>query len=468
MNERTRDKRVPQWMKNLIGRPYFFVKSKRIKPKFLLVVLRRSNRTQDTRHHASFARFATRLGEWKQSPDAGRMRKTYQRFLLTFTLLGASLLFCALCFVGLYQWFSSGTVRTYLTSSGLFMTPQTPDDALGAGEGTTLSEGVLRQGFFFPPTMAVSHLFTTSVPQSSWGADWEEEQNGSLLPSVIPQITPDGADGELYAYSEEDVPQGMAGIMPIDLCTNDFSVSNDTDYTIDLGAYAEEKYPLASMTGTKDEPAVLILHTHATECYASDDSGYYNPDADVTRTTDPEKNMVAVGEVLAQTLEAQGIHVIHLTEQFDAESYTESYTYAAQAIRAQLELHPSISYVLDVHRDSMVRSDGTKLRPVTMVGSQPAAQVMLVIGTDEGGGSHPNWRDNLTVAAHLQKKMLDSGTGLARPLNLRRATFNEQYTTGSMLVEIGTTGNTLDEAKTAAKTFGQMLGELILRGNATP
>ena len=102
-----------------------------------------------------------------------------------------------------------------------------------------------------------------------------------------------------------------------------------------------------------------------------------------------------------------------------------------------------------------------------MVGSQPAAQVMLVIGTDEGGGTHPNWRDNLTVAAHLQKKMLDSGTGLVRPLNLRRATFNEQYTTGSMLVEIGTTGNTLDEAKTAAKTFGQMLGELILRGNAS-
>lgn len=102
--------------------------------------------------------------------------------------------------------------------------------------------------------MAVSHLFTTSVPQSSWGADWEEEQNGSLLPSVIPQITPDGADGELYAYAEEDVPQGMAGIMPIDLSASDFSVSNDTNYTVDLGAYAEEKYPLASMTGTKDQP----------------------------------------------------------------------------------------------------------------------------------------------------------------------------------------------------------------------
>lgn len=467
MNGETRDNRISQWMKNLIGSPNFFVKSKRVKPKFSFVTLRQSNQAQGTRHHVSFSRFVKRLGEWKRSPDAGRLRTTYQRFLLTFTLLGASLLFCALCFFGLYQLFSNGTVRTYLTSSGLFMTPQTPDDALGAGEGTTLSENVLRQGVFFPRTMTVSHLFTTAVPQSSWGADWEEEQNGSLLPSVIPQVTPGVADGELYAYSPENVPQGMAGIMPIDLSASDFSVSNDTNYSVDLGVYAEEEYPLASMTGTKDEPAVLILHTHATECYAANDSGYYDPDADVTRTTDPEKNMVAVGEVLAQTLEAQGIHVIHLTEQFDAESYTESYTYAAQAIREQLELHPSISYVLDVHRDSMVRSDGTKLRPVTMVGTQPSAQVMLVIGTDEGGGTHPNWRDNLTVAAHLQKKMLDSGTGLARPLNLRRATFNEQYTTGSMLVEIGTTGNTLDEAKTAAKTFGQMLGELILRGNAT-
>ncbi len=253
---------------------------------------------------------------------------------------------------------------------------------------------------------------------------------------------------------------------------------NETSFRPDAAALLRKPYravnrladtslPVSGNPSPADskEPIVLIFHTHATESYAGDAADYTGDDM-IFRSSDCSRNVVRIGQVMTDALEAAGIPTLHCTELFDEQSYVDSYNLSLQALRRYLQAHPSIRYVLDVHRDA-IKQDNTMLRPVTEIDGKSAAQLMLVVGTSEGGGNHPLWQQNLSLALHLQTALQQRSPSLARPINLRRATFNAQYTTGSLLVEVGACGNTLEEAERTAAYFGQTLADFILHQEDT-
>ena len=120
--------------------------------------------------------------------------------------------------------------------------------------------------------------------------------------------------------------------------------------------------------------------------------------------------------------------------------------------------------VIDLHRDAYVYPNGTKLRVEADVNGESCAQVMLVLGTDSMGLYHPYWRTNLSLAAKIQSAADVMYPGMMRPINLRRERFNMHVTKGSLLVEIGSNGNTLTEAKTAAENLGTAIAAALLNG----
>ena len=176
------------------------------------------------------------------------------------------------------------------------------------------------------------------------------------------------------------------------------------------------------------------------------------------RTSDANYNMLRIGEEMKAEFEAQGFSVLHDTTLYDYPSYTGSYTRSLAGVKQILTDHPSISVVLDVHRDALIAEDGTVYKAVTEVNGQPTAQVMLVVGTNDGGLEHPNWLDNLDLAAHIQLQMAALEPTLPRPINLRAQRFNQHLTPCSLLVEVGTSGNTLQEAIRGARYFAQSAG----------
>lgn len=220
-------------------------------------------------------------------------------------------------------------------------------------------------------------------------------------------------------------------------------LTNATPYSVDMNKLAEEKLPFSI---NDDGPQVLIVHTHTTESY-SDDTVYTSSD----RSTDEMKNIVAVGNVFEKILNENGISVIHDTTVHDYPSYNGAYTRALTTIKKNLGQYPSIKIVLDIHRDGIVRSDGTKVKVIADVNGMQCAQVMIVAGSDAGGLSHDNWRDNMNFAAHIQKKANEMYPSLMRPVNLREERFNTHMTKGSIIMEIGSNGNTLEEAKLGAR-----------------
>lgn len=234
-------------------------------------------------------------------------------------------------------------------------------------------------------------------------------------------------------------------------------IDNDTSYEIDIASLLSTPPSLQPVNGT---PQVLIVHTHTTESYTPEGHSFYTA-ADSTRTQDKTQNVVRVGEEIARTLTDAGINVLHDTTINDYPSYNGSYTKTLGIIEWYLAHYPSIQVVLDIHRDAMIKTDGTKLKTTADIGGEKTAQVMLVIGTNEGGLSHDNWKSNLKLGLHLQERLTSLYPKFARPLNLRKERFNQHATPGSMIVEVGTDGNTLAEAVRAGKHFAVALAEVL-------
>lgn len=203
-------------------------------------------------------------------------------------------------------------------------------------------------------------------------------------------------------------------------------------------------------------PQVLIVHSHTSECYSPSEGWEYEASGDY-RTLDQTRNVIAVGDVLTESLEALGISVIHDTTCHDYPSYNSSYANSRQTIEKVLAEHPSVVTVIDIHRDAAEEV----FRETAQIEGETAAKLMLVVGTDEGGLSHPFWRENLSFSLKLQALANRRYPGLFKSLALRSSRFNQDETPASVIVEVGSTGNSLPEALTAAKYLGEVLAELL-------
>ena len=234
-------------------------------------------------------------------------------------------------------------------------------------------------------------------------------------------------------------------------------VKNDSTKGIDLKWLLSAKLPF-KLNG--DGPHVLIVHTHGSECYFPQGREDYTL-TDVERTSDKNYNMIRIGDELTKVLEANGISVIHDRNIYDSPSYNGSYTRTLDAIGKALKKNPSIKVVIDVHRDAMTASDGTKYRTVANINGKQCAQMMLVMSTGESGLPHPDWAENLKLAVKLQNAMQEKYKNIMRPMNLRKERFNMHATRGSMLIEVGTSANSVGEAIESVKLLGPELAAIL-------
>lgn len=202
-------------------------------------------------------------------------------------------------------------------------------------------------------------------------------------------------------------------------------------------------------------PTVLIVHTHTSEGYAD------SPDA---RSTDNTKNVVAIGEIIKERLVSQGIKVIHDTTQNDYPAYNGSYNKALGVIKRNIAENPDIQVVLDVHRDYTARTENgveTQLIPVAEVLGQKTSQVMLVVGTDNSGLTHPDWKHNLSFAVKINEEFDKISENIARPINIRKERFNQHLTRGSLIIEVGSASNSLEQSKSAAVHIGDAIASVL-------
>lgn len=220
-----------------------------------------------------------------------------------------------------------------------------------------------------------------------------------------------------------------------------------------------------SLDYEKGEPLVLIYHTHATESFEPGDRGFYD-NSFLSKTTDPAKSVIEVGNRICAELEKAGIPYIHDTLIHDLPSYNAAYDSSRKTVKELLAEYPSVRIVLDIHRDAIQRQDGTRLMPVTEVDGREAAQIMIISGCDDGTMGMPEHIKNFHFACALQSRFESSYEGITRPILFDYRHYNQDLTTGSLLIEVGSHGNSLEQAFYSGELIGRTLAELISEGNA--
>ena len=200
---------------------------------------------------------------------------------------------------------------------------------------------------------------------------------------------------------------------------------------------------------TGEEPRILILHTHATESYSRRGENYKESSA--WRTLDEDYNMLAIGRLVAEILEENGIGVVQDESLHDYPSYSGSYTRARKTLRERLKEHPGIQLVLDLHRDAS-GGEGGQMRTRAEVAGESSAQLMVVIGTN-----HDAYEENLSLGLKLHAQLEQQSPGIMRPLQLRAQRFNQDLISGGLLIEVGAAGNGHGEARLAAAQLAQAI-----------
>lgn len=217
------------------------------------------------------------------------------------------------------------------------------------------------------------------------------------------------------------------------------------DFTIDLNS---------------EEPQVLIMHTHTTESFEPFERTYYDNSFNY-RTTDNSKNVVMIGDAITEELEKLGIKTIHNTTYHDYPSYTGSYERSAVTVQNILNEYPSVKVVLDIHRDALSR-DGNLLQPIVEIDGKKSAQIMIISGCDDGTMNMPNYMKNFRFASLLQNQIYSDYGDFARPILFDYRKYNQNLTTGSLLIEVGTHGSTLEQVQYAGQLLGKSISKALI------
>jgi stage II sporulation protein P len=248
-------------------------------------------------------------------------------------------------------------------------------------------------------------------------------------------------------YEDKDDRTGVVEVGQI-------AIKNHTRYKIDIEKLL--KKPL-DLDLSKKGPKVLVYHTHTSESYVLKESDLGKKGVS-SFNSNPRYNVVRVGEELARHFRKYGVETLHNGTVHD-KVRDAAYSASVETLESYKKSYPSIQVYIDVHRDA-VNSDKPKLRMTTEINGKTCAQIMFVVGA-EGTLPHPKWQENLSFVLKLQQKLNEKYPGLAKPVWIVEARYNQHISTQSILIEVGGDGNLLSECLESTKYLAEALHEVI-------
>lgn len=207
---------------------------------------------------------------------------------------------------------------------------------------------------------------------------------------------------------------------------------------------------------TKKSDPLLIYCSHTSETYDNSENFKFDYTGNY-RTKDAKYNMLSVASIMSNTLKDKGLTTIFDTTPHDYTSYDNAYKNSMKTINTNLEKYSRFGVMIDVHRDA---ASDLSFGPTVTINGKTTAKLMLVVGVGYSGYPNKYWEENLTLALKIAKLGEEMYPGLFRHVLVRDARYNQHLSPGSILVEVGATGNTLEEAYYGARCFANILAKL--------
>lgn len=319
------------------------------------------------------------------------------------------------------------------------VTEEIPEEPVSETDVITASESVPEEPVTEPAPEQSSYIITQNIS--------EQKEDLSVFDSrdlQVEHMTFESNNGTNFLWLEQGGQVRNCTELDNDFVKEQMTIPTD----IKIDAFSEE-------------PQVLIMHTHACESYLTGD-GSYQDESYTCRTADASQSVVAVGQKIAEKLAENGICVIHDGTLHDYPSYNGSYERAEETVNGILAAYPSIKVVLDVHRDGIAQEDGTPIAAVREINGRQAAQVMIISAASDGYYYVPNYLENFHFACLLQQYMEKDNNGITRPILFEYCQYNQHLTTGSLLIEVGSQGNTLEQAVYSGELIGESIAKALL------
>ena len=206
---------------------------------------------------------------------------------------------------------------------------------------------------------------------------------------------------------------------------------------------------------------VLILHSHISESYSKVPGQDYS-EPEPYRTSNNEYNVAAVGERLTQILRDAGVEVIHDTTNYEVPNTDYAYDTARDRLEQYLRDNPDIVLVIDLHRDAALTEDGNQWGPTVNVDGKETARISFAVGTGCYIGGENHWKENFSVTSKIQVLLEKLYPGITREILVSSSQYNQDLPAKFVLAEVGTAGNTLQEALDAADCLAEAILTLSL------
>ncbi len=288
----------------------------------------------------------------------------------------------------------------------------------------------------------------------------EEKQAGAETQENNIDLGKTNSDNNLNNSSLNDLENVL---LPTKVIDENNKIDKFTDTYNSVKIKNESKYPLTQEMLTPDidfsnKKNIIIYHTHTCESYTPTVENNYVASGNF-RTIDLEKSVARVGTELTNYLIEFGFNVTHNTTYHDYPAYTGSYTRGLSTIQSMLANNNDTEFVIDLHRDAL--GNNSSYAPCVQIGDDVVAQVMFVMGSDGGGLEHPNWINNLKLAVKIQEKANEMYPGFFKPIILRDSRYNQHVANGACIIEVGATGNTLEECNSSMKYLANVIKEVM-------
>lgn len=254
-----------------------------------------------------------------------------------------------------------------------------------------------------------------------------------------------------YEGDEKDEEKNIDSVVT----SGKINIINQTKYSVNINKLLAEPLNLPNKKG----PQILVYHTHTTESYLKSLEQLTMKNV-ASRTTDSKYNVTRVGEALISNLKKYDINVLHDTTIHDKD-YNSSYVNSLKTLTKYVDKYSSLKMTIDLHRDAV---SGQKLRVVKQINGKSAAQIMFVIGTDSKL-SNPKWKENLKLALKIQARLNELYPGIAKPVYISKNRYNQHLTNGSVIVEIGGDGNTIDECVRSTEYLARAVNDVLYKSN---
>lgn len=282
------------------------------------------------------------------------------------------------------------------------------------------------------------------------------------LPMLDKLIVDGEEDGVSETIQEEKIEKANIDVTTQEIQENNISAKYTCEYgTVKVKNESNKEInqdtltPNISLENNKD---ILIFHTHTCESYTPSERYNYQMTGSY-RTTDLNYSVARVGTELEKQLTEYGYSVMHDQTYHDYPAYSGSYGRSLTTVENLLKNNTSAQVVIDLHRDAV--GSNSNYAPSVQIGNEIAAQLMFVIGTDGGGLWHTNWQQNLKFAVKVQEKANELYPGLFRPIIVRNSRYNQHLTKAATIIEVGATGNTMDQCLASMKYLAKVFSEVI-------